>query len=35
MPVIARLVIEWGKQYREDLLRIWNEQIFMQLPGLE
>ena len=30
-----RLVKEWAALYQEDLMRIWNEQEFKKLPGLE
>ena len=36
LPVRAhRLVREWGEQYRQELLRMWNDNEFMRLPGLE
>ncbi len=36
LPVRARnLVKEWATLYRNELQRIWDEQVFMQLPGLE
>lgn len=36
LPVRAqRLVKEWAEQKRTELLRMWNNQEFMQLPGLE
>jgi len=36
LPVRAhRLVKEWGEQYRQELLRMWNDNEFMRLPGLE
>jgi hypothetical protein len=36
LPVRAqKLVKEWGALYQNELQRIWNEQVFMQLPGLE
>ena len=30
-----RLVIEWGTQYQNELLRMWQNNEFKQLPGLE
>jgi hypothetical protein len=30
-----RLVREWSAQYQQELLRMWNSNEFMQLPGLE
>lgn len=30
-----RLVREWAGQYQQELLRMWQEQRFQQLPGLE
>jgi hypothetical protein len=30
-----RLVREWGEQYQQELLRMWNNNEFMRLPGLE
>ena len=30
-----RLVKEWAALYQDDLMRIWNEQEFKKLPGLE
>ena len=36
LPVRAqRLVKEWVALYRQDLLDMWNQQTFRQLPGLE
>lgn len=36
LPVRAqRLVKEWGAQYQQELLRMWNSNEFKQLPGLE
>jgi hypothetical protein len=29
------LVLEWAKQYKKDLLDIWNTQKFVKLPPLE
>ncbi len=29
------LIQEWGKLYQEDLIRIWNSQEFVKLPGLK
>jgi hypothetical protein len=30
-----KLVKEWGKQYQSELLRMWQNNEFKQLPGLE
>lgn len=30
-----RLVREWSEQYQQELLRMWNNNEFMRLPGLE
>jgi hypothetical protein len=30
-----RLVKEWGEMYKSDLLRMWENNEFKQLPGLE
>jgi len=30
-----RLVRDWGETYQDELLRMWNENEFRQLPGLE
>ena len=30
-----RLVSEWGVQYQQELLRMWDSNEFKQLPGLE
>lgn len=30
-----RLVCEWGAQYQQELLRMWESNEFKQLPGLE
>jgi hypothetical protein len=30
-----RLVKEWGAQYQNELLRMWQNNEFKQLPGLE
>jgi hypothetical protein len=30
-----RLVKEWGTQYQSELLRMWQNNEFRQLPGLE
>ena len=30
-----RLVKEWGTQYQNELLRMWQNNEFKQLPGLE
>ena len=36
LPVRAqRLVREWGEQYQQELLRMWNINEFKRLPGLE
>ena len=36
LPIRAkRLVIEWAENYKNDLLRMWETQEFMKLPGLE
>ena len=36
LPVRAqRLVKEWGTQYQQELLRMWNSREFKRLPGLE
>ncbi len=36
LPVRAqRLVREWGTQYQQELLRMWNSNEFNRLPGLE
>ena len=36
LPVRARrLIREWGKQYQQELLRMWNSNEFVRLPGLE
>ncbi|MGO9111009.1 MAG: DUF4160 domain-containing protein [Thermoguttaceae bacterium] len=36
LPVRAqRLVKEWAAQHARELLDIWNQQAFRQLPGLE
>lgn len=36
LPVRAqRLVREWGAQYQQELLQMWNSNEFRQLPGLE
>jgi len=36
LPVRAqRLVREWGTQYQQELLRMWEGNEFKQLPGLE
>ena len=34
-PRARRLVEEWGKQYQHDLQKMWEQQEFKQLPGLE
>ena len=30
-----KLVKEWAALYKKDLIKIWNEQDFKKLPGLE
>lgn len=36
LPLRAqRLVTEWGAQYQQELLRMWNSNEFKRLPGLE
>ncbi|MDQ1301227.1 MAG: hypothetical protein QG637_1148 [Chloroflexota bacterium] len=36
LPLRAlRLVRDWGTQYRQDLLRMWQSNEFNLLPGLE
>jgi len=36
LPVRAqRLVREWGAQYQQELLQMWNSNEFKRLPGLE
>ena len=36
LPVRSqRLVKEWGTQYQSELLRMWQNNEFKQLPGLE
>jgi hypothetical protein len=36
LPLRAqRLVREWGEQYQQELLRMWNTNEFKRLPGLE
>jgi hypothetical protein len=36
LPVRAqRLVREWGTQYQQELLQMWNNNEFKRLPGLE
>lgn len=36
LPVRAqRLVKEWGAQYQQELLQMWNSKEFKKLPGLE
>jgi len=36
LPVRAqRLVRDWGAQYQQELLRMWNRNEFKRLPGLE
>ncbi len=31
----CRLVRDWGLQYQQELLRMWNSDEFKRLPGLE
>ena len=36
LPLRARrLVRDWGTQYQQELLRMWQSNEFNQLPGLE
>ena len=36
LPIRAqRLVKEWAAQHQKELLDMWNQQEFRQLPGLE
>jgi len=36
MPLRAqRLVTDWASQYKQDLLSMWENNQFRQLPGLE
>lgn len=36
LPVRAqRLVREWAEKYQDELLRMWNNNEFKRLPGLE
>lgn len=36
LPLRAqRLVKEWGAQYQQELLRLWSNNEFKRLPGLE
>jgi len=36
LPMRAhRLVREWGEQYQQELLQMWNSNEFKRLPGLE
>jgi len=36
LPLRAqRLVKEWGTQYQQELLHLWNSNEFKRLPGLE
>jgi hypothetical protein len=36
MPSRAqRLIKDWSSQYQQDLLRMWKDNQFRQLPGLE
>jgi len=34
-PRALHMVTEWAERYRTELLDMWKEQIFKQLPGLE
>ena len=34
-PKALSLVREWAEIYKDDLLKIWNTQIFTPLPPLE
>ena len=34
-PRSQRLVKEWASQYKDELLRMWQNNEFKQLPGLE
>jgi len=34
-PRAQRLVKEWAERYQRDLLDMWRNQSFRQLPGLE
>jgi hypothetical protein len=34
-PRARKLVEEWGKQYQQELSRMWDTQEFKQLSGLE
>ena len=36
MPTRAqRLIMDWASQYKQDLLHMWKDNQFRQLPGLE
>jgi len=36
MPTRAqRLIMDWASQYKQDLLHMWENNQFRQLPGLE
>ena len=36
MPMRAqRLIMDWASQYKQDLLHMWEDNQFRQLPGLE
>ena len=36
MPTRAqRLIMDWASQYKQDLLHMWEDNQFRQLPGLE
>ena len=30
-----KMIIEWGKMYKNELIEIWNTQKIKKLPGLE
>jgi len=30
-----KMIIEWGKMYKNELIEIWNTQRIKKLPGLE
>jgi hypothetical protein len=34
-PRARKLVVEWAGQYKTELMDMWNNQQFRQLPGLE
>jgi len=36
LPVRAvRLVMEWGKDYKDELIKMWETQNLIKLPGLK